>query len=381
MTPHIAIVRQKYNSAGGAERFVSLALSSLLKNNVQVCLITRNWQPITGLSTIQVDPFYLGSVWRDYGFARAVKQLKQQQHFALMQAHERIVGCDIFRAGDGVHRVWLKNRGRALGMIARWMLWCNPYHHYVCRVEKALFADPSLKAVICNSRMVQQEIHTLFNVPLAKLPVIYNGVDTALFHPDSQSYRQRIRQQYGIPLQAPVLLYVGSGFARKGVARALNAIALYPEVHLLIVGDDKHQPRYITQAHALKISARCHFTGAQAEVLPFYGAADAFILPTLYDPFPNVCLEALACGLPVLTSIQCGAAELIEPGVNGWVCDVMEQRAWQQNIKIWLAMQNQWPQLRTQSREVAEPLTLENMTKDLLALYHRLLSTDKPKIE
>jgi UDP-glucose:(heptosyl)LPS alpha-1,3-glucosyltransferase len=372
MTPHIAIVRQKYNPAGGAERFVSLALSSLLKNNVQVCLITRHWQTITGLSTIQVDPFYLGSVWRDYGFARAVKQLKQQQHFALLQAHERIVGCDIFRAGDGVHRVWLKNRGRTLGTIARWMLWCNPYHHYVCRVEKALFADPSLKAVICNSRMVQQEIHTLFNVPLAKLPVIYNGVDTALFHPDSQSYRQCIRQQYGISAHAPVLLYVGSGFSRKGVARALKAITFYPDVHLFIVGSDKHQSRYVDQAHALGIAKRCHFTG-ETEVLPFYGAADAFILPTLYDPLPNACIEALACGLPVLTSLQCGAAELIESGVNGWVCDVMDHTAWQQNIGLWLARRHDWPQLRAKARLIAEPLTLEHMAKQLLALYQKLL--------
>jgi UDP-glucose:(heptosyl)LPS alpha-1,3-glucosyltransferase len=377
MTQQIAIVRQKYNPAGGAERFVNHALSSLLQNNVQVCLITRQWQHLAGLSTILANPFYLGNVWRDYGFACAVQRIKRQHSFALTQSHERIVGCDIFRAGDGVHQVWLKNRRRALGALAQWMLWLNPYHYYVCRAEKALFADPRLKAVICNSRMVQQEIHTLFNVPEARLPIIYNGVDTCLFHPDSQSlYRKDIRQQYGIPAQAPVLLYVGSGFARKGVARALKAIIPYPEVHLLIVGSDKHQHRYVTQAHTVGIANRCHFTGARADVLPFYGAADAFILPTLYDPLPNACIEAFACGLPVLTSLQCGAAELIEPGVSGWVCDVMNQSAWQQNIGAWLAMRSQWPHLRKKARMVAEPLTLDHMTKQLLALYQQLLSKE-----
>ena len=377
MTQQIAIVRQKYNPAGGAERFVSHALSSLLQNNVQVCLITRQWQELAGLSTVLANPFYLGNVWRDYGFACAVQRIRQKHAFALLQSHERIVGCDIFRAGDGVHQVWLRNRCRALNMVERWMLWLNPYHHYVCRTEKALFADPNLKAVICNSQMVQQEIHTLFDVPKAKLPVIYNGVNTQEFHPKTQLlYRQSIRQQYGIPAQAPVLLYVGSGFSRKGVARALEAIVPYPQVHLLIVGSDKHQNRYVTQAYTRGIVNRCHFTGTKSDILPFYGAADAFILPTLYDPLPNACIEAFACGLPVLTSLQCGAAELIESGSNGWVCDVMDQMRWQQNIGAWLAMQSDWSLLRKKARMVAEPLTLENMTKQLLALYQRLLSQE-----
>lgn len=377
MTQQIAIVRQKYNPTGGAERFVSRVLTSLLKNGTEVCLITRKWQAIAGLSFIPINPFYVGKLWRDYSFAQAVKRLMQKRSFALVQSHERIAGCDIFRAGDGVHRIWLRNRRRALGSLARCALWLNPYHYYVCYEEKKLFADRRLKAVICNSRMVQQEIHTAFHVPKARLPVIYNGVDTTYFHPDCQTqYRVAIRQQYGIPEQAPLLLYVGAGFARKGVARALESIVPHSTVHLIIVGGDKHQQRYQTYAQTLGIANRCYFVGAQAEVLPFYGAADALILPTLYDPFPNVCVEAFACGLPVLTSAQCGAAELITSHSNGWVCDALDQSAWQANIAAWLMCQAAWPTLRENARKTAEPLTLENMTTQLLALYKTLLSIE-----
>lgn len=374
MTQQIAIIRQKYNAAGGAERFVSRALATLLQSGAQVCLITRRWQAIDGLCVLNVNPFYIGNVWRDYGFACAVKKLIRHKSFALVQTHERIPGCDIFRAGDGVHRVWLTNRARALSRWGRLRQWLNPYHHYICHMEKALFHDPGLKAVICNSRMVQKEISTLFGLAQSKLPVIYNGVNTSVFHPQVKIHRQTIRTQYGIPDTAPVLLYVGSGFARKGVARILAALSVYQEVHVLIVGSDKHLSKYQTQAQTLGMAARCHFTGPQQDVLPFYGAADAFILPTLYDPFPNACLEAFACGLPVLTSLQCGAAELITQGENGWACDALDQAGLQQNIGQWLASRANWPDLQTMARQTAEPMTLEHMTTCLVTLYQTLLA-------
>jgi UDP-glucose:(heptosyl)LPS alpha-1,3-glucosyltransferase len=63
------------------------------------------------------------------------------------------------------------------------------------------------------------------------------------------------------------------------------------------------------------------FLGGKEDVRPFYAAADCLILPSRYDPFPNTALEAFAMGLPAIVSSRCGAAEVIEPGVNGWVCE------------------------------------------------------------
>jgi len=72
------------------------------------------------------------------------------------------------------------------------------------------------------------------------------------------------------------------------------------------------------------VEKRVRFLGAQHDVRPFLGAADLFCLPTLYDPLPNAALEALSCGLPVVTTTTCGAAEFIEPGVNGALCPPLE---------------------------------------------------------
>ena len=371
----IALIRQKYNPAGGAERFVSRALDALAQEGgVSVTLLTRRWEGQAQGERCIIDPFYVGNVWRDAGFARAVQQHLAEQPFDLVQSHERIAGCDIFRAGDGVHAEWLVQRRRQLNAWGRFKLALNPYHHYVCRAEAEMFRHPRLQAVICNSRRVREDVKQHFGLDDAQLPVIYNGVDTALFHPNLQSHRAEVRQRYGIPETAPLLLYVGSGFERKGVGRAIQALAAHAEVHLMIVGGDKHARRYQALATQLGLEARVHFAGVQKDVKPFYGAADALILPTLYDPFPNVCIEALACGLPLLTSQQCGAAELLKTGETGWVCDALDVAGLTQHIGHWLAARPHWDRLRHQARQLAEPFTLESTAQALIALYQRLLA-------
>jgi UDP-glucose:(heptosyl)LPS alpha-1,3-glucosyltransferase len=127
----------------------------------------------------------------------------------------------------------------------------------------------------------------------------------------------------------------------------------------------------------LSIANRVRFLGGLNDVKPVYGAADALILPTLYDPFPNVCLEALACGLPVFTSPWCGAAEWISEGVNGWVRDALDVEGYAAAINDSLAQRARWPALRAAARATAEPHTLEKMGRELEALYHRLLTSEK----
>ncbi|MBI3144311.1 MAG: glycosyltransferase family 4 protein [Pseudogulbenkiania sp.] len=371
----LAIVRQKYNPAGGAERFVSRALSALQANGaLEVSLIARRWEKLDGVRALTVDPFYLGNVWRDWGFARAARQLWQREGFDLVQSHERIPGCDIYRAGDGVHAAWLQHRRRALSGWSGCALKLNPYHHYVCAAERRMFLDPRLKLVICNAHLIKREIQQHFGLPDDKLAVIYNGVDTEAFHPRlREQHRARLRAELGIPADAPTLLYVGSGFERKGVERALRAVAALDGVYLVVVGKDKHAARYQRLADELGIAGRVCFTGAQNDVKPYYGLADAFILPTLYDPFPNVCVEALASGLPLFTTTTCGAAELIESGRNGWVHDALDLAALVESLRAWLARRAEWPGLSAAARASAEPLTLSAMAGQLVNVYQRFL--------
>ncbi len=222
----LVLVRQKYTPSGGAERFVSRALQALqVHQSLDVHLIARKWEPVSGIDAHLLDPFYIGSLWRDASFSRAAKKYWIENQFDLVQSHERIAGCHVYRAGDGVHAHWLHLRSQSRGLWGKIAHFFNPYHHYIKRAEKAMFLHPALKVVICNSNMIKKEIQQYFGLPEKQFAVIYNGVNTQIFSPDLKSqYRKSIRQELNISDQTPTMVFVGSGFARKGVARALYSL-------------------------------------------------------------------------------------------------------------------------------------------------------------
>lgn len=322
----IAIARQKYTPFGGAERFVERALGGLREQGEEVTVIAREWTG-DGAGVLRCNPFYLGRTWRDAGFARCVRDIIDSGRFDLVQSHERIPGCHVYRAGDGVHATWLELRDAARGPLAGLMTKLSPWHHYTLAAEAAMFRHPALRGVICNSAMVRDDIARRFGVAADKLHVIHNGVDLEHFHPGLREiHRSAARAELGIPEDAPVVLFVGSGFERKGVHVLLRALARMgrQDARLVVVGKDRGAKLAKQVAQTLGVDERVHFLGALQDVRPWYGAADVFCLPTLYDPMPNAALEALACGLPVVTSTTCGAAELVDRGRNGAVCGALD---------------------------------------------------------
>jgi UDP-glucose:(heptosyl)LPS alpha-1,3-glucosyltransferase len=370
----IAIIRQRYNPFGGAERFVARALEALSRQGAELTIVAREWSETAGAAAIRVDPFHVGRVWRDRGFARAVCARLALERFDLVQSHERLACCDVYRAGDGVHRQWLENRARAAGPLARFAMRHSPYHRYVLAAESALFASPRLKAVICNSRMVREEIRRHFGVPEERLHVVYNGVDLDAFVPELRlAHRTRMRRELNIPERAVVYLHVGSGFERKGVGTLIDAFARLadPEARLLVVGKDRAERAMAARAAQRGLAGRVHFAGGQADVKPWYGAADVLVLATLYDPFPNVALEALASGLPAILSRQCGAAELIREGVNGHVVDPLDTDAL---VRTMDSIAARGPaELSEDARASVTHLGLDAMGERLVALYRTLL--------
>jgi len=172
-----------------------------------------------------------------------------------------------------------------------------------------------------------------------------------------------------------VHLHVGAGFERKGVFRLIEAFARsgQHDAHLVIVGRDKAQARAERLASSRGIASRVHFAGAQENVGPWYGAADAFALASLYDPFPNAALEAMACGLPVITTPQCGTAELIDEGVNGYVVDALAVDELADRLaRLEVPAAREMGRL---ARERAERFSLRAMAERLLALYRSLAPT------
>ncbi|MDF2041794.1 MULTISPECIES: glycosyltransferase family 4 protein [unclassified Pantoea] len=372
----LAIVRQKYRPDGGAERFISRALEALGSEQLDLNIITRSWQgtPNPDWHLHICNPAKLGRVSRERGFARAARACWEREKFDIVQSHERIAGCDIFRAGDGVHRVWLEQRARIVSPWQRLSATLSPYHRYVLQAEAEMFTSPTLKAVICNSEMVKRDILRCFPLDAGKIHVIHNAIDASRFQPATETARRATRQQLGLPDAATVLIYVGSGFERKGLKAAIQALAA-SDRYLIVVGQDKQLQRYQQLANQLNCLDRLRFVGVQQDVQPYYHAADGLLLPTLYDPFPNVVLEAMACGLPVITSTGCGGAEFITAGQEGFVCDALDIKGLNQAV-------NTIPPLSLDSRmgEAArrkiEPYGPQRLAQSLTSLYQQVLGSN-----
>jgi UDP-glucose:(heptosyl)LPS alpha-1,3-glucosyltransferase len=369
----VALVRSRFDAFGGAERFVQAAIGALSAQGATLTLVTRHWPQADG-TAIVLDPFYIGRRWRDRGFARAVCAELARRRFDLVQSHERIACCDIYRAGDGVHAAWLEQRARIQSPIAKLATALSPHHRYLLRAERELFTSPRLRAVICNSAMVRDEIAHRFDTPAEKLVLIRNAVDSTRFHPGLRGeFGAGVRQQLGIPASAVVFAYVGSGFERKGVATLLRALARRREpAWAIIVGKDKHANRYSALAEKLGIAPRVRFVGGASDVRPLLAAADAFVLPTLYDPFPNAALEAMAAGLPIVTSTRCGAAEFLVEGETGFVRDSLDVTGFAECLDRLDPAKCRTMGLA--ARDAVAPLTAQAMGREFLALYERLLA-------
>ncbi|PAS95988.1 MAG: hypothetical protein BSR46_16125 [Candidatus Dactylopiibacterium carminicum] len=383
---HLAIVRQAYNPFGGAERFIERALNSLGPDAVRVTLLTRKWnsEPRPGMAVRLLRTPGLGRLLRDISFTRSVRTLIRSQVFDLVQSHERIPGCDIFRAGDGLHVSWLEQRARTLGTLGRLLQRLSPWHRYILRMEARMFAHPHLRAVICNSEMVRQDVARRYPRLASRLHLIHNGIDLAHFHPGLRAqYRDSIREQLGVPESARVVVFVGSGFERKGVGQLLAAMAEpgLTQAELWVIGKDKHARRFQRRAQQLGVASRVRFLGPKKDVAPYLGAADAFALPTLYDPMPNAALEALASGLPVLSSIQSGAAELIQLGQNGERVDALDIHGIATALGRLLEAAHdpsQQPALASAARQSVAAMSQESMAAELTALYRQLLGQPGP---
>lgn len=369
----LALIRAHYNPFGGAERFLNAAADAMLAHGHMPTIITRAW-PSRASAAIEheiVNPRYATTAGRDRGFARAATELLRTRHFDLVQSYERLKGCDVFHAVDGVHAEWLRQRRRVQSPWQRLGVTLNPHHRYLLDAERRMYDSKRLRAVICISEMVKSDILRHYDVAPEKLHVVYGSIDTTQFHPSlRETFRSQVRQAHGIAENTPVAIHVGSGFERKGVAAFLQSIALVSELHAFVVGHDKRLSKYQALARSLGIARRVIFTGGISQVERYYAASDVFVMPTLYEPFGLVFAEAMACGLPVVASKQSGAADWIDSGVNGFVVDACDTLAICESIRSAISD----PTIGLQGRKTVEVRGTQDTGAQYNAIYQQLLA-------
>ena len=187
-----------------------------------------------------------------------------------------------------------------------------------------MFGSPVLRLVIANSNRGREEIVRRFRLPGENIRVVRNGIDMARFPLDRKAdARERFRTRFGISDAETVFLFVGSGFARKGVGTIARAARLLAErgrmaFRIVLVGKGDPSTCVRLAGHAFD---RLLFTGPIPGADDLFLGADAFVFPTFYEPFSNACLEAMAAGLPVITTRVNGASEVIAEGESGFLLE------------------------------------------------------------
>jgi UDP-glucose:(heptosyl)LPS alpha-1,3-glucosyltransferase len=230
---------------------------------------------------------------------------------------DRTIFATHIRAGGGSHKGWLVRRSHFSSFFKNISFKVNPFHHYMLKIEKKSLENPYLRALICNSNMVRNEFIEYYNFDVNRVYVIHNGVEWKKF---GEPFNESINKKYKIRKTLGLddrfwLLYVGSGYERKGLSFIINALSKMNKSYCLaVVGKDRNENLYKKMAEEKKVSDRVRFFGPQKDVIRFLQSADAFILPTIYDPFSNATLEALAMGLYTITSSANGCSEVIKDG-------------------------------------------------------------------
>ncbi len=323
----IAVLRQKVTGPGGAETTLGYLARGLAAAGHKVVVYGAAGEAQAqealgpGISYVPV-PVWGGKTGRLITYALNTRRLLKSSGVQVVFSLERTLFQQVYRAGDGCHREWLNRRAPFLSPLARAAQRLSLFHRVLLGLEKRLFTDPALKRVIANSRQVQDEIIRHYRLDPAKIKIIYNGLDHEKFKPLPQKSRPALLARLSAPVGAKIVLFVGSGFGRKGLAYLFEAFGGLTDKDALlwVVGKGAAAP-YQRLADRLGFAHRVRFWGPQAEVAPFYQAARVLALPTLYDPCSNVVLEALGCGCPVVTTAANGAAEFLTPGQNGEILD------------------------------------------------------------
>ena len=364
----IGLVRRGFSRTGGAEAYLKRLGRALADAGHEVTLYgTPDWPsaewPYGKVVTVPGDT--------PTSFAQNLQAI--QPGGDILFSLERVLRCDCYRAGDGVHARWLERR-RAHEPVWRDRLrFTNRKHQEIQHLEEILLRQRKAREVITNSDLVKQEIIGTFSYPAERISVIRNGLPEAQFRKRAGT-RPEWRNRWDLRGSEIAVLFAGSGWFRKGLHYALEAMAGIkdPRARLLVAGEGRKP---------WPVPSNVRFLGPVTDMSSLYGAADLFLLPTIYDPFSNACLEAVSFGLPVITTGANGFAEIMRTGTHGEViADAQNVPALRAAIEKWLD-----PRLRDGAREACIELacrhSMHNNLQQTLSVLQRLAGSAPDPIQ
>ena len=392
----VAIVQEQVDvRRGGAETSTLEMARQLASLGVDVTVVTGDWGLGIGDWGLEIVECEVGNgsrVGRAVRFVAEADRYCREAGFDVVHAVTPCFSCDVYQPRGGtyveaVERSVARAGGPMRRLIKRVGRRFNRRQRFLLLVERGILTGREPPFVAAVSEYVGRQVRSAFpDFPGERLHVVFNGVDVeAPAEDEEQTRRSAVRRELGVDESEPLVLFAAHNFKLKGLAELVRAVAVIPDLnqspalgrvgqpHLVVVGRDD-AGRYARLARRLGVSDRVRFVGAVDDMRGFYAAADALAHPTWYDPCSRVVLEALGCGLPVVTTRFNGAAEVIEAGRHGVVIDSpRDVKALAGGIVACLE-----PELRAGCRagaaEMRERLSMARHARELTALYEEVVA-------
>ncbi len=363
----LAVICRPFSFHGGVETSTAGLINAFVaRGGYDIDLITSAAQfPVAGVGIRRLLVPGQPSVLRQICFALAARRAVRAGGYDLIQSHERCLTQDIYRAGEGCHRAYLETMGRTGVQV-------NPQHRLLLWLERRIFTLRTTRHIVAISAKGKAEIERLYGTPASSVTVVYNGVDLARFHPENRlRWRQETREALGVPREAWLVGFVGSGFERKGLGPLMEAVAALRarDIRLLVVGKGRTDIYRRLEAR-LGLGGVVTWIAPRPDVARLYAAADAVALPARYEPFGNVHLEALASGIPVLTSSMTGGAEVVRDGVSGAVTASLDPSDIARGLRT--IRDGNAGRFAVAARAAAEPFTYAAQVEGLERIYRLL---------
>ena len=321
----VTILKTQLTKQGGAEKYARCLADAFCKRECDVSVLTtgsvEGVYPYTVTSCNLRSKTSVSKLWEFEAFCQ--DQLTKHPSEIILSLDRNRFQTHV-RASSGVHKAYLHHRRRFEPRWKQLRHLFNPLHTSLLHMEKVAFENPDLKGIFTNSHLVKEEILSHFVVDPNRLHVVHNGVEWHEYQNAFDTWQDNYLSN------AFEFLFIGSGFARKGLDRLLSGLRRISDrdIHLSVVGGDKNLKRYVRQCANYPVT----FYGPTRDILPFLQKADCLVISSHYDPFANVTVEALAMGLFVVSSRYNGGAEIITPQSGTIIEDLYDDASVQETL-------------------------------------------------
>ena len=367
----IAIIRPECsNNRGGAERYCMMLCKGLCQAGHNVFFIgNRMDQELAGIAEFIPVHYAKGpSAFRNYAFHTEAQKALKLLPKVITYSLSRTFPVDIYRLTDPlhIHHISLHYSTPIKRLWTRLSL----RHSLLLGLErKTLQQSYGCRFAVAISRLDKKLLKKYYSIEEDRVRVIYNGVDMKKFNPGCKILRKPLRKRLKLSGTQTVYLFPAMDFKRKGLITLLKAVSLLKHPFTLLIAGKGDEKSFIRMATGLKISDRVRFLGRWTNMNELYGISDIMVLPTKYDPFGNVHLEALACGLPVITTSQAGGAEVVKHEDTGFILqDSGDFKTLARFLENFEAQKNQWDQWHRRAANSVKEFTIEANIRQNLEL-------------